>query len=1229
MNRHDTLLLYGGSEQNRKMLRSVLEENYNLLETSGVRQLLVLLRQNLECVAAVVVDITDPELVSRELLDQPESSVLLTQVPLIMVSGNDDHDTLALAFGFGAADVIPLDYDSDAMLKRIGNIVELSLHKRNLEALIQEQADILRHSNDVMVDALTSIIEYRSMETGRHILRIRHFTRLLLEEVARSCPEYGLTEQNIRIISSASALHDIGKIAIPDAILMKPTPLTQEEWQVMKAHAVTGCEILQRLGGVGNREYLRYAYNICRYHHERWDGGGYPEGLAGEDIPICAQVTGLVDAYDALTSKRVYKDACSFEVAANMILNGECGTFSPKLLECFKRVTSKLEALARAYADGMAPETERFDTTLPGPGQQENSSIDMTRAKYLALVHYINAFLIELDMDQGLFHLIYNPFPEMTRFQNINSFADIEHLLVERLVVPEEQPRMKQFLYEGLENFLSRGHRRASFRFHFRGKEGPEPFEITLLRINPSSPKRTLAVLCRRVNSWDSGKQKQLLLSDSTYVCRVDEGFTLERFNGNTDMLAGYSLEEIRQHFDGRLIELVYPEDRESVRRAFREQLSRGTDVELEHRVRRRDGSVLWVLNKSRLVVEADGRELLHCFLTNISHTKEALDRLAERLSRYEIILAQTENVLFEWDVRTDTISFSDTWERIFGFPPISRDVMRELRGGANFHPDDLPRLLDCIRNLESGSHYEMVEVRVASAAGRYIWCRFRASAIRDEAGCLTKIVGIIINIDVEKLAEYALKDRAERDALTKLLNKSAGRKQAEEYLEQYPQGVHCALLVIDLDNFKQVNDEYGHLFGDAVLTRTAQEIKKLFRTQDILTRIGGDEFMVLMRGVSDRLLVEKRCSQLLRSLGSIFRDQGDSLPLSCSIGIAMAPEDGTTYHALFRKADQALYQAKNRGKSGFTFYDGTEETARPHGKRPTSLNNSIDSDDQPGLADNSLVQYAFQQLYAARDVDAAVNELLRLVGEQMNVSRVYVFENSPDNRFCSNTYEWCNRGIEPQIRNLQHISYAEDIPGYQDNYDENGIFYCPDIGELPRSTYEIVEAQGIKSMLHCAIREGGVFRGYIGFDECTTKRLWTREQIDTLTYFSETLSVFLLKKRAQERDAQRVKDLSSILDNQKAWIYIIDPETCELKYLNARTRTLAPDVREGMLCYKALVDRSCRCEGCPSRNIRRDGTASAILCNDKFGLRVLAEATKISWEGKDACLMTCRELPE
>ena len=279
MVKHDTLLICSGFRENRQTLRHAFSDTFNLLEAGDVRQLALLLHQNLSCIAAVVLDISTWEKPEVQRLEEEKKSIFLGSIPVIFLVREDTSAILDQAFDMGAADVIPIGYDPYAMLRRVENIVDLHLHKQHLETLVEEQKQILRHTSDTMVDALSSIIEYRSVETGQHVLRIRYFTQLLLEEVAKCCPEYGLTRQTIDIICSASALHDIGKIAIPDSILMKPGALTEEERKTMQSHTLTGCRIIETLEHMADKEYLRYAHNICHYHHERWDGGGYPEGI--------------------------------------------------------------------------------------------------------------------------------------------------------------------------------------------------------------------------------------------------------------------------------------------------------------------------------------------------------------------------------------------------------------------------------------------------------------------------------------------------------------------------------------------------------------------------------------------------------------------------------------------------------------------------------------------------------------------------------------------------------------------------------------------------------------------------------------------------------------------------------------------------------------------------------------------------------------------------------------
>lgn len=363
MNR-DTLLIVDDMEINRAVLRSLFETDYDIIEAENGEQALMLLRKHHGSLAAVLLDLVMPVKDGYQVMAEIAKSRRLSKVPVIVITSEDSSENEVRAFDLGASDIIMKPFEPHVVKRRVQNAAELNRHRLHLEEMVEEQARKLRESREILMDALSSVIEHRSVETGQHVLRIRMFTKVLLEDVMRSYPEYELNERVITIIASAAALHDIGKISIPDAILNKPGRLTDEEFDIMKTHTQQGCEILSGLDRMDDKEYLRYAYLICRHHHERWNGRGYPDGLMGDDIPISAQAVGIADAYDALTTDRVYKKAIPPDEAVAMITGGECGSFSPKLLECFGHVRAQFAELSKKYADGHSPKADSAQLSI-------------------------------------------------------------------------------------------------------------------------------------------------------------------------------------------------------------------------------------------------------------------------------------------------------------------------------------------------------------------------------------------------------------------------------------------------------------------------------------------------------------------------------------------------------------------------------------------------------------------------------------------------------------------------------------------------------------------------------------------------------------------------------------------------------------------------------------------------------------------------------------------------
>ncbi len=344
------LLVVDDVEINRIILKELFSEEFEVLQAENGRKALDYLQRYPSEIAIVLLDLIMPVMNGFEVLQNMQATGLIQKVPVILITGENDDEKTLKGYELGVSDLLTKPFNPRIVYRRVLNVINLYAHKENLEtklkeqkAMLEKQARRLRQSNQFVIDALSTAVEFRSCESGEHIKRIRGLTKVFLEAIKDAYPEdYPLTPEEIDMISSASAMHDIGKIAIPDSILLKPGPLDSQEFEIMKTHTIRGCEILISLNFARDEEYCKYCYEICRHHHERWDGNGYPDGLKGQNISIWAQATALADVYDALTSVRVYKPAFSHQRAVAMILRGECGAFNPKLLACFSRLESTL-----------------------------------------------------------------------------------------------------------------------------------------------------------------------------------------------------------------------------------------------------------------------------------------------------------------------------------------------------------------------------------------------------------------------------------------------------------------------------------------------------------------------------------------------------------------------------------------------------------------------------------------------------------------------------------------------------------------------------------------------------------------------------------------------------------------------------------------------------------------------------------------------------------------------
>ena len=330
----ETILIVDDSALNRMVLTEILgKENYTFLEAENGRQAVELLDCHPE-VDLLLLDITMPEMDGFGVLEAMNRYRWIEETPVIMISSEDAYPFIERAYDLGASDYITRPFDARVVCHRVSNTLMLYAKQKRLVQMVAEQVYEKEKVSNTMISILSHIVEFRNNESGLHVVHIRTITELLLRRLRKKTDRYPLTETDISLISMASALHDIGKLNIPEQILNKPGRLTKEEFEIIKTHSAVGEHMLRQVPFSQNEPLVKVAREICRWHHERWDGRGYPDGLKGDEIPISAQVVSLADVYDALTSERCYKAAFDHETALNMIVNGECGAFNPLLLEC-------------------------------------------------------------------------------------------------------------------------------------------------------------------------------------------------------------------------------------------------------------------------------------------------------------------------------------------------------------------------------------------------------------------------------------------------------------------------------------------------------------------------------------------------------------------------------------------------------------------------------------------------------------------------------------------------------------------------------------------------------------------------------------------------------------------------------------------------------------------------------------------------------------------------------
>lgn len=339
------VLIVDDSKQNRELLSDILEDDYDIIEAPDGTDAIRIMEEEKNNISIVLLDINMQVMDGYGVLYLMNERKWIEDIPVVIISSENTSKYIHRGYEMGATDFIVRPFDVVVVKNRVANTINLYLSQKDLRRQVRKQIKEKEKDSNLMINILSHIVEFRNGESGLHVLHVQLFTHILLQELLKidKDKKYNLSHDDISLIIKASALHDIGKIAVPDNILNKPGRLTDEEFAIMKQHSLEGAKMLDALENYKDEPLVKVSYEICRWHHERFDGRGYPDGLKGDEIPISAQIVALADVYDALTSERVYKKAFSHEKAVAMILNNECGVFNPVIMECLKNASDEIQ----------------------------------------------------------------------------------------------------------------------------------------------------------------------------------------------------------------------------------------------------------------------------------------------------------------------------------------------------------------------------------------------------------------------------------------------------------------------------------------------------------------------------------------------------------------------------------------------------------------------------------------------------------------------------------------------------------------------------------------------------------------------------------------------------------------------------------------------------------------------------------------------------------------------
>ncbi len=688
--------------------------------------------------------------------------------------------------------------------------------------------------------------------------------------------------------------------------------------------------------------------------------------------------------------------------------------------------------------------------------------------------------------------------------------------------------------------------------------------------------------------------------------------------------LIGCSKDEFEKKYEGNIFKMLSEPMTREASEEFWSKIDNKETFETELKLMSWSGVPKWVCMSIDYVRNDDETKEAVAIFSDITGIKAADQELYISKEQFDIVKRLTNVIFFEWDVETGTVSHSSNFLDFFypldsyeGFP-------YSLKGYRAFSQEDAESLITLFEKFRHGLAKSDAEFRAVNRHGESRWYKASMSAILDDSGRPLKVVGILSDIDEQKRKLLTAEETAMKDPLTQLYNKVSTKALIEEYLDTNKnQG---AFMMLDIDNFKRVNDTLGHLYGDAVLSELAHTLKSLFRDSDIIGRVGGDEFVVFMTNINELAVIRTKAERILSAFKRSFRTENAEQGISCSIGVSIYPSHGSTYDELMQKADSSLYFSKSRGKDQCTLYSddvescgvfalgetrGTTEIAVPHGFVQKNFRENV-------------AEYILKLFYQYDDVDTAVPILLEFVGNSFKMGRMDVSVFSEDDTYYEILYEWCDEGVSPLKKEGKKFP-ADEWSSIKAQLDDNDILLCQnaDIGIPDYLENDHMKIRGVKSTMLCYIVEKGKRKAVLAFEYLKEKHIFTKEEKETIRTISDTISLFVLRAREHALYNEKVSQMKNwevVLDETDDVVYVSDAENYDLIYLNKAGRELPwINGREfrGRKCHEFFFGTDKPCSFCTMDLLSKDKYYIWERTDQNSGNHYMLKDKLLDWNGR------------